>query len=71
MQKKNLSSLRVVIIISMFSYVSISTGASCTKNEKSLDVLRSSWVDEDLAFLEGRKEVGYFFEKNILNYSVY
>ena len=41
------------------------------KNEKNLNVLRSSWADEDLAFLDGRKEVGYFFEKNVLNYSVY
>ena len=71
MRKKKLSLLRVVIIISMFSCVSVSTGSSCTKDEKSLEVLRSSWADEDLAFLDGRKEVGYFFENNILNYSIY
>ena len=71
MKKKKLSLLRVVIIISMFSCVSVSTGSSCTKDEKSLEVLRSSWADEDLAFLDGRKEVGYFFENNILNYSIY
>ena len=71
MKKKKLSLLRVVITISMFSCVSVSTGSSCTKDEKSLEVLRSSWVDEDLAFLDGRKEVGYFFENNILNYSIY
>ena len=70
-KKKKLSLLRVVIIISMFSCVSVSTGSSCTKDEKSLEVLRSSWADEDLAFLDGRKEVGYFFENNILNYSIY
>ena len=39
--------------------------------KKSLEVLRSSWADEDLAFLDGRKEVGYFFEKYILNYNIY
>ena len=71
MKKKKLSLLRVMIIISMFSCVSVSTGSSCTKDEKSLEVLRSSWADEDLAFLDGRKEVGYFFENNILNYSIY
>ena len=71
MKKKKLSLLRVVIIISMFSCVSVSTGSSCTKDEKSLEVLRSSWADEDLAFLDGRKEVGYFFEKYILNYNIY
>ena len=71
MKKKKSSLLRVVIIISMFSCVSVSTGSSCTKDEKSLEVLRSSWADEDLAFLDGRKEVGYFFENNILNYSIY
>ena len=71
MKKKKLSLLRVVIIISTFSFVSISTGSSCTKDEKSLEVLRSSWADEDLAFLDGRKEVGYFFENNILNYNIY
>ena len=71
MKKKKLSLLRVVIIISTFSFVSISTGSSCTTDEKSLDVLKSSWVDEDLAFLDGRKEVGYFFEKYILNYNIY
>ena len=70
-KKKKSSLLRVVIIISMFSCVSVSTGSSCAKDEKSLEVLRSSWADEDLAFLDGRKEVGYFFENNILNYSIY
>ena len=60
-----------MIIISTFSFVSVSTGSSCTTDEKSLDVLKSSWVDEDLAFLDGRKEVGYFFEKYILNYNIY
>ena len=71
MRKKKLSLLRVVIIISTFSFVSISIGSSCTTDEKSLDVLKSSWVDEDLAFLGGRKEIGYFFEKYILNYNIY
>ena len=61
----------VVIIISMLSSVTISASSSCTKDEKSLDVLRSSWIDEDLAFLDGRKQVGYMFENNTRNYRIY
>ena len=71
MKMKKPSIMRVVIIISMFSSVSIYAASSCTNDKKSLDVLRSSWIDEDLAFLDGRKEIGYAFEKNILNYRVY
>ncbi len=71
MKKQKLSILRVVIIISLFSSVSISASSNCTKDEKSLDVLRSSWIDEDLAFLDGRKQVGYMFENNTRNYRIY
>ncbi len=70
-KKQKLSILRVVIIISLFSSVSISASSNCTKDEKSLDVLRSSWIDEDLAFLDGRKQVGYMFENNTRNYRIY
>ena len=49
---KKLSIFRVVIIISMFSSVSLYAAPICTRDEKSLDVLSSSWVDEDLAFLD-------------------
>lgn len=71
MKKQKLSILKVVAIISLFSSVSISASSSCTKDEKSLDVLRSSWIDEDLAFLDGRKQVGYVFENNTRNYRIY
>ncbi len=70
-KKQKLSILRVVIIISLFSSASISASSNCTKDEKSLDVLRSSWIDEDLAFLDGRKQVGYMFENNTRNYRIY
>jgi hypothetical protein len=69
--KHKLSILSAVIIISICSSASISAGSSCTKDEKSLDVLRSSWIDEDLAFLDGRKQVGYVFENNTRNYRIY
>jgi hypothetical protein len=68
---KILSLLRAAIIISLFSSASISASSSCTKDEKNLDVLRSSWVDEDLAFLDGRKQVGYLFENNTRSYRIY
>ena len=71
MKKQKLSMLNAVIMVSMFASVSISADSSCTKDEKSLDVLRSSWIDEDLAFLDGRKQVGYMFENNTRNYRVY
>ena len=71
MKKQKLSVLSAVIMVSMFSSVSISADSSCTKDEKSLDVLRSSWIDEDLAFLDGRKQVGYMFENNTRSYRVY
>ena len=58
-------------MVSMFSSVSNSADSSCTKDEKSLDVLRSSWIDADLAFLDGRKEVGYTFENSSRNYRIY
>jgi len=70
MQHK-ISIVSVVIIISMLSSATISASSSCTKDEKSLDVLRSSWIDEDLAFLDGRKQVGYMFENNTRNYRIY
>ena len=44
---KRLSILRVAIILTILSSTSVSAASSCTKNEKSLDVLRSSWIDED------------------------
>ena len=71
MKKKKLFVLRAVIFISMFSIVSDSANSSCTNNEKNLEVLRSSWIDEDLAFLDGRKEVGYVFENSTRNYRIY
>ena len=71
MKKKKLSLLRVAIILSIFSSASVALASSCTKDEKSLDVLRSSWIDEDLAFLDGRKQVGYMFESNTRNYRIY
>lgn len=70
MQHK-ISIVSALIIISMLSRASISAGSSCTKDEESLDVLRSSWIDEDLAFLDGRKQVGYMFENNTRNYRIY
>ena len=71
MKKKKLSVLRAVVFISMFSSVSDSADSGCTNNEKNLEVLRSSWADEDLAFLDGRKEVGYMFENGTRNYRIY
>jgi len=71
MMKKKLSALGLVTIMSVFSSASISAESSCTNDEKSLEVLRSSWIDEDLAFLDGRKEVGYVFEQNVLNHRIY
>ena len=71
MMKKKLSTLGLVTIMSVFSSASISAESSCTNDEKSLEVLRSSWIDEDLAFLDGRKDVGYVFEQNVLNYRIY
>lgn len=71
MKDQKLSALGVVIMVSLFSSASISAGSSCTKDAKSLEVLRSSWIDEDLAFLDGRKQVGYMFENNTRNYRVY
>ena len=71
MKKQKLSMLSAVIMVSMFSSVSISANSSCTKDEESLDVLRSSWIDEDLAFLDGRKQVGYMFENNTRSYRIY
>ena len=68
--KKKLSTLGLVTIMSISS-ASILAESSCSNDEKSLEVLRSSWVDEDLAFLDGRKEVGYVFEQNVLNYRIY
>ena len=68
---KRLSILRLAIILTLFSSTSVSAASSCTKNEKSLDVLRSSWIDEDLAFLDGRKQVGYTFENTTRNYRIY
>ena len=66
-----MSILRVLIILSVFSSASVSAASSCTKDERSLDVLRSSWIDEDLAFLDGRKQVGYTFENSTRNYRIY
>ena len=71
MKKQKLSMLSAVIMVSMFASVSNSADSSCTKDEKSLDVLRSSWIDADLAFLDGRKEVGYTFENSSRNYRIY
>ena len=68
--KRKISTLGLVTIMSISS-ASISAQSSCTNDEKSLEVLRSSWVDEDLAFLDGRKEIGYVFEQNVLNYRIY
>ena len=68
-EEKN-STLGLVTIMSISS-ASISAQSSCTNDEKSLEVLRSSWVDEDLAFLDGRKEIGYVFEQNVLSYRIY
>ena len=71
MKMKILSLLRAVIIISLLSTASISASSNCTKDEENLDVLRSSWIDEDLAFLGGRKQVGYMFENNTRSYRIY
>lgn len=66
-----ISIVSVVIIISMLSSASVSASSSCTEDEKNLDVLRSSWIDEDLAFLDGRKQVGYMFENSTRSYRIY
>ena len=71
MNNKKLSLLSAVTTLSIFSSVSIFAAASCTEDEKNLNVLRSSWIDEDLAFLGGRKSVGYMFENNTRNYRIY
>ena len=71
MKSQKLSVLSAAIAVFLFSSVSISADSSCTKDENSLEVLRSSWIDEDLAFLDGRKQVGYMFENNTRNYRVY
>ena len=71
MKNQKLSVLSAVIMVSLFTSASITASSSCTKDEKSLEVLRSSWIDEDLAFLDGRKQVGYLFENNTRNYRVY
>ena len=71
MKNKKLSALSLVTIMSVVSSASISAASSCTQDDQSLEILRSSWIDEDLAFLDGRKEIGYVFEKNVLNYSIY
>ena len=61
----------VVVIIFIFSSAQFSADSSCTKDEKSLDVLKSSWIDEDLALLGSRKEVGYVFGSNIRKRRIY
>ena len=71
MKNQKLSVLSAVIMVSLFTSAAITAGSNCTKDEKSLEVLRSSWIDEDLAFLDGRKQVGYLFENNTRNYRVY
>ena len=71
MKNKKLLTLSLVTIISAVSSVSAPAASSCTQDDQSLEILRSSWIDEDLAFLDGRKEIGYVFEKNVLNYSIY
>ena len=71
MKNKKLSALSLVTIVSVVSSLSVSAASSCTQDDQSLEILRSSWIDEDLAFLDGRKKIGYVFEKNVLNYSVY
>ena len=71
MKKNIVSTLSLMTVVSVFSSASISAESSCTKDENDLEVLRSSWIDEDLAFLDGRKKVGYVFENNVLNYRVY
>lgn len=71
MKKNIVSALSLITVVSVFSSASISAEPSCTKDENDLEVLRSSWIDEDLAFLDGRKKVGYVFENNVLNYRVY
>ena len=68
---KKLSTLSVAIITSLYSSAPIFAESSCTKDETSLEVLRSSWIDEDLAFLDGRKDIGYMFETNVLDYRIY
>ena len=55
----------------MLSGASVSAESSCTKDENDFEVLRSSWIDEELAFLDRRKKVGYAFENNALNYRTY
>jgi hypothetical protein len=71
MKNKKLLTLSLVTVMSAVSSVSAPAASSCTQDDQSLEILRSSWIDEDLAFLDGRKEVAYVFEKNVLNYSIY
>ena len=71
MKKNIVSALSLMTVVSVLSSASISAESSCTKDENDLEVLRSSWIDEDLAFLDGRKKVGYVFENNVLNYRIY
>ena len=71
MKKKIFSALSLMTVVSALSSASISAESRCTKDENDLEVLRSSWIDEDLAFLDGRKKVGYVFENNVLNYRIY
>jgi hypothetical protein len=71
MKNKKLSALSLVTIVSVVSSLCVSAASSCTQDDQSLDILRSSWIDEDLAFLDGRKTIGYVFEKSVLNYSIY
>ena len=71
MKENIVSVLSLMTVVSVLSSASISSESSCTKDENDLEVLRSSWIDEDLAFLDGRKKVGYVFENNVLNYRIY
>ena len=71
MRMQKLAALSAVMFISMVSGASIAADSNCTDDEKNLNVLRSSWIDEDLAFLDGRKKVGYMFENNVRSYRIY
>lgn len=71
MRMQKLAALSAVMFISMVSGASIAADSNCTDDEKNLDVLRSSWIDEDLAFLDGRKKVGYMFENSVRSYRIY
>mgnify|MGYP001177162678 CR=1 FL=1 len=69
--KKSVSVYEVIFLAIFLPISSFSLSKDCEKDKDNLKVLRSSWIDEDLAFLDGRKEVGYFFENNSVNYSIY